>query len=241
MKKLFEKEYELRTSDFTCNNKLQPASVLDLFQTVAGEHANELGCGFNNMIAENMLWVVIKTKFKIIKDAELFSKIKVKTWPLPPSRVSFQREYLIENQNGEPLVKGTSEWVVMHSTERKLVVAKDIYPLSEFHTEKMFEERTQKLRDFEADSPYPCYTLRPGYSQLDMNNHVNNTKYANYVLDACNFKDNDIIDEFQIDFKHEVHADSELKILTKREENTIFAKGLNENDEIMFSCKINLK
>lgn len=239
MKNTFEKEYELRTSDFTCNNKLQPASVLDLFQTVAGEHANELGCGFDNMIDKSMLWVVIRTKFKILKDAEFFSKIRVKTWPLPPSRVSFQREYLIENQKGEPLVKGTSEWVVMHSAERRLVVTKDVYPLQKFCTEKMFEERTQKLRDFEADDT--CYTLCPGFSQLDMNNHVNNTKYANYVLDACNFKDNELIEEFQIDFKHEVHADSELKILTKREENSIFAKGLNENDEIMFSCKINLK
>lgn len=239
MKKLFEKEYELRTSDFTCNNKLQPASILDLFQSVAGEHANELGCGFNNMIAENMLWVVIRTKFKILNDAVLFDKVKVKTWPLPPSRVSFQREYLIENNNGEPLVKGTSEWVVMHSAERKLMVAKDIYPLTEFHTEKTFEERTQKLRDFEADDT--CYTLCPGFSQLDMNNHVNNTKYANYVLDACNLKNDELIDEFQIDFKHEMHAGAELKVHSKREDGFIFAKGVNETGETMFSCKITLK
>ncbi len=240
MEIVFTKEFDLRTADFDCRRQLQPSSVLDLFQAVAGEHASRIGCGFEDFLAQNKMWVVVRTKFEILKPATLFQRIIVKTWPLPPRGLSFQREYLIEAEDGTVLVKGTSDWVVMHATERKLVAAKDVYPITEgFCTETMFEGRTPKLRDFETEQP--SYLITPGYSQLDMNGHVNNTKYANYVLDAVDLREHEQISEFQIDFRHEVQSGQPLEILHKREEDYIFAKGIDENQTIMFSCKIKLK
>lgn len=240
MEPIFTKEFDLRTSDFDCRCKLQPASILDLFQAVAGEHANQLGCGFLDFLKEEKLWVVVRTKYQLLQDPALFQRVRVKTWPLPPARLSFQREYLIEATDGTPLVKGTSDWVVIHATARKLVSAKEVYPMTEgFCTDTMFEERTTKLHDFETEQP--GYLLTPGFSQLDMNGHVNNTKYANYVLDAINLTEQEQIDSLQIDFRHEVQSGQPLTVLHKRGENEILAKGLNAENEIMFSCRITLK
>ena len=237
--KIFEKEFNLRTGDFSCNRSLLPSSVLDLFQTVAGEHANLLGCGFNDLIKNGLIWVVVKTRYEIINEPPLFSKVKVKTWPLPPSRISFHREYLIENEIGEPLIKGSSDWVVVDSKSRKLASAKEVYPDMEFYTKKMFEDKSPRIPDFDASDN--GYIVVPRFSQLDMNNHVNNTKYLNYALDAADISDKDKISTTQIEFKHEVVANTELRVYSERRQNEIICKGENKDKQVMFACKINIK
>ena len=236
----FEREYYLRTSDYDCRLKLNPASILDLFQDAAGCHAESLGIGFEPMLARELLWVVAKIKFQILADPELHQRVRVRTWPLSPTRVGFRREYFIEDEQGKLLVKGSSDWVLMHAKERRLMPARDIYPKdSEFCTCQAFEGRIIKVHDFEGqDTGHPTH---PGFSDLDMNGHVNNAKYANYVMDALDLADNEFIDLFQIDYHREVQRGTTLAIHIKREDKEILAKGVNEKGETMFSCRINLR
>ena len=56
----YEKEYELRAADFDRWDRMQPASILSLFQDVAGIHANELGIGFAALMANQTIWVLTK-------------------------------------------------------------------------------------------------------------------------------------------------------------------------------------
>ena len=64
--KLWEKEYNLRASDFDKYNHIKPSAVLDLFQDAAGQHAIILGVGFEDMLKRSFLWVLTKIKFKVL-------------------------------------------------------------------------------------------------------------------------------------------------------------------------------
>lgn len=240
MKTQWEKEYTLRASDFDRFGHLQPAAVLDLFQDAAGQHAEELGIGFDAMLQKNQLWVVTRIKFQVVGTVKRHQTVRVRTWPLPPSRLSFRREYSIEDTNGRLLVKGSSDWVVMDSVKRRLVSAQDVYPFTEgFVTDKMFDEKLTKLHDFEAEGE--PYRLCPGFSELDMNGHVNNTKYANFVLDAVSPAAEDAIDTLQIDYRKEVVAGTALQIGFVRNGKELLAKGQNGAGETMFTCHITLR
>jgi len=85
------------------------------------------------------------------------------------------------------------------------------------------------------------YTVNAGFSDLDTNDHVNNTKYANFVMDAINPKENEILKVFQIDYRKEVMQGTTLNIHTLKAKNGILAKGTNTQGDIMFACKIELK
>ena len=80
--------------------------------------------------------------------------------------------------------------------------------------------------------------VNAGFSEIDVNNHVNNTKYANYVSDAVVPDEKDILSEFQIDYRKEVAEGTQLRIYHSKEEEKVLAKGLNDNGDIMFACRL---
>ncbi len=240
MENIYSNTFNLRTSDFNCNNSISPAAVLDLFQEVAGAHAETLCCGFEKMLQKKQLWVVVRARFKVLKQVEYHTPVTVTTWPLAPSRIGFQREYKITDNKGETAIIGSTDWVIMHSEERRLLPVSDIYPADmEFQTEKVFEGRNKKLHDFEDDGT--VFTVVPQYSDIDLNGHVNNAKYAVFVMNAVGLCADQKIDEMQIDFHREIKLHDEIKVLTKRTEKEIFAKGINNDGETFFNCKITLK
>lgn len=237
MKVLWEKEYTLRANDFDKYNRIKPSAVLELFQDAAGQHAIELGVGFDDMIKRSYLWVLTRIKFKIISNPKSYQRVSVKTWPLEPNRLSYRREYSIENENGERLIIGSSEWMIIDSEKRCLVSDPDLYPFKEgFNTEMMFEERLSKVKNFEGEGEPRI--VNAGFSELDVNNHVNNTKYANYVLDAIVPSPDDILDTFQIDYRKELMEGDLIEIHHKREEGLALAKGLNKEGDTAFICRL---
>ena len=236
MAMIYEKEYDLRTSDFDCRTKLTPAAILDLFQCVAGLHAEELGIGRAVMLEKQVLWVVVRVKLEILADVPFNVRVKVKTWPLPAARATFQREYQILDENGKLLVKGSSEWVLMHSERRRLVPIREVYPESEsFCTDKNFEGKFSKLADFE---PLDAgITMKAQYTDIDMNNHVNNTKYVNFVLNAIGPQGRDV--RFvQIDYSKELQPETPFVLHTRWENSAVLAKGVSDAGDKLFACTV---
>lgn len=240
MNRVWEKEYDLRGSDFDKFNRIKPSAVLDLFQDAAGQHAEELGVGFDAMAARDYLWVLVRIRFRILAQPKSYQRVTVRTWPLAPGKVNYRRECCIEDANGERLIMGSSEWVVIHREKRSFVSAPDLYPFSDgFHDELMFEGRLGKLRTFEAvKGPY---TVNAGFSELDANDHVNNTKYANYVLDAISPAPDDELEQFQIDYRKEVLQGVQLGIYHARKDDVVWARGENTDGETMFACELKYK
>ncbi len=240
MNTTWEKNYTLRAGDFDKFNRIKPSAVLDLFQDAAGQHAEELGVGFEEMINRSYLWVITRIAFEIVSAPNRHQTVRVKTWPLIPNRLNYRREYCITDENGNLLIKGSSEWVIVHSEQRKLLSVPQLYPFTEgFCRDTMFEGKLRKVADFEAtDIPY---IVNAGFSELDVNNHVNNTKYADYVMDALAPSADDIIETFQIDYRKEVVQGTQLDIYHLKEGKNILAKGQNTSGGTMFACEIQLQ
>ena len=241
MKGIYECTYRLRTSDFNCHGRLQPASVLDLFQDVAGSHARELGIALGPDSDTGLIWVLAKSKYEELYTDKQFRTVVVRTWPHPPKGINYRRDYLISAEDGTPLVMGTSEWVVVSAEKRKIVMINDIYPLKdgEFCTDITFEGKLPRLNIASIDSE--AYTVLPGFTDIDENNHVNNTKYANFVLNAVAPKPDEVISSFRLDYHKEVTVGNAISIFSKRENGYIYALGKSQSGENMFTCEIKLK
>lgn len=240
MEPVFEREYYLRAADFDRHSRFAPAAMLDLFQDVAGVHANRLGCGTVKYGEDELVWVLVKSKLQVLGDVKMYDKVRVRTWPLKPAAIRYQREYLITSEDGTPVVKGSSEWVLMHPVLRRVVPVKNAYPEGLEHcTDRSFEGRFTRVADFEAEGD--GWAVQPRLSDVDLNGHVNNTKYANFVLDALQLDRDEAVDAMQIDYHREVLSGAALTVYTRREGQSILAKGVGDDGEVMFICSIQLK
>ncbi|MBR4868645.1 MAG: hypothetical protein IKU10_05765 [Clostridia bacterium] len=240
MTPIFSFEYPLRACDFDCYHYLQAASVMDLFQDAAGRHAIELGIGFPQLAEKHQMWILSGVQYQVFENPHMYQTVRVVTWPLPASSVTCRREYRMESLDGTLLVKGTSDWAIMDGDKRKLLRAREVYPEGlDYCTDLCFEERMPRLKPFETDSEGTI--IVPGFAQLDMNGHVNNTKYANFILDCVNPKADENISVFQIHYRKELLPQQEVALYTKREENTIMVQGCNRQNEVMFLGRILLQ
>lgn len=108
------------------HDHIRPAALLDLFQQLAGEHAETLGVGFDALYRQGRLWVVSRIKAVIENKPALYETVTAETWPEPTGRVDFDRDYLVRGEDGRIIAKGVSKWCVIDLNSRKLVRAQDI-------------------------------------------------------------------------------------------------------------------
>ena len=211
MNPIWKRKYILRTSDFDKFNRIKPSAVLELFQDAAGLHAEELGVGFDGMSGSSQLWVLTRTKFRIVAEAKNHQTVIVKTWPLKPGRLIHRRECCIEDECGTPLIVGSSEWVVIDSESRRPISAPELYSLGEdFCTDIMCEEKLAKVPGFEETES--AYIVNAGFSEIDTNNHVNNTKYLVWAVDCVEDEiyDNYDIYDIKVTYRKEAKRGNEI-------------------------------
>lgn len=227
--------FTLSSEDFDAQGNVIPRQLLNLFQKAADSHALLLGVDHDAVVKQRLLWVVTQTRYQVLLKPKPDESISITTWPTPPNRLGSKREYLMQNENNEILIKGSSNWVLMDIESRHLATFADIFPENSFVDESVFTEKSRRLRDFETDSK--PYTVCPDDTTIDVNGHVNNTFYADFALAALgDFKGN--IHTFQIDYLHEVLCHEPLTLYHKISENTALVKGLSQDGTRMFTCSI---
>ena len=238
-----KRSYPLRVSDFDRHQRILPSSILDLFQEIAGVHADMLGVSGPQLLEKNLCWMITRSRFEILKQPELYKSVIVKTWPIESHRIELDRDYEIYSEEGELLIRGTSAWVVMDITDRaspKLVMARDFdLGLDEYLTERTFERAYGRVvyNGIACDSPYE-YT--PAYTDLDMNGHVNNAKYASFTLNAVEgMLGERQITDVRIDFSKEILLGETVRIHSETKENedgtlTVSARGETDASSMNF-------
>ena len=238
----YDKEIEFKYSELDVYNNLLPQSVFTLFQDIAGEHASNLGVGYKPMIDKDMIWVIVRSKYTLYKTPEVEKKYILSTWPHPKGSFDFVRDYTISDTNGEVYVKGTSKWCVTNFKTRKLVRAKEI----NFNSEEYFEAQNydEPLQSFdfpdEIEKDKPVLTHKVSFTDLDHNNHMNNTKYATLIMDALCPNNDVIVNDVQINYLKECQLNDYIDVYMMIDENNNYLFRGKNSDHIIFEAVVSV-
>lgn len=178
---IFSDKYKLRQGDFDHNDNIKASAVLDLFQTVASIHAEQGGMGFEPMINRGIVWVVTKIKFDCYAKLYANQTVIVETIPQPKGLVDYTRDYYIYNENGDLLIKGTSQWVLIDYNTRRIVRPTMDFE-GEFSTRKAYDEK--KIEKISETRENFCYEYKVRNIDLDHNGHLNNIRYADIIYNC---------------------------------------------------------
>lgn len=222
--KLYNK-YPLRACDFTRHDNLSPYAILDIFQDIAGKHSNSYGMTFENLMKSNQIWVLLRVKYKVIKQPSLYTNVIAITYPKKKSLVDFDREFQLVDENGDVLINGISKWVILNAMTRKIIPCKYIDFNAPIPEDSLFNDKFDRLKDFNVDY-LNKYEYKVAFADIDHNGHVNNTKYAIMILNAINLNKNQEIDEFEINYISEVKENSIVNIYYYYQDNNYYVKGV---------------
>ena len=219
------------------NNRLKLSGLSDLLQIAAWRHAEELGFGLNEMMAnDNRTWAMSRIHIQIEKPAMHGDELIVKTWPKKKDRIFAFRDWLVE-KDGEIIARATSTYLLIDLTTRRPISLTGLY--DDALTEEglhAIEEPAERIKEKDEKE---FKTIYSSYTDLDVNDHVNNIRYLDWAqsLMPSSFWKKRKVDSVLVNYFNEVHADTSIELSGSASGNTLRVLG-KVNEKEMFKVEL---
>lgn len=210
-----EETFKLRYSDADFKDELKISELLAFAQEAACRSADELGFGYNDLKPHDFGFLVVNTYCELLRPIGYDETLKVKTWPLPPRHVIFERDYRVEDERGEVCALLASRWCLVDLKSMKLLSADNLpaHANCPYRAEKTVEVPSWKIP--KPTAAREKYRMRVLQSHCDHYYHANNTRYADFFFDCFSLEELAArrVKSFQIAYVKQAKPGSELILL----------------------------
>ena len=180
-KRIWTDDYAIHSYESDLNAKATPTALLQFMQESAWNHAEHLQLGFSHLAPKGLAWVLARLSLKITTLPKWHEKITLETWPSGRERLFAHRDFRISSLD-KVLALGSTSWIVIDIERRRPQRTESYFQLDQWDAERVFPQFTGKVPQLTgADS---TSTQRVKFSHLDVNGHVNNVKYLEFVIDS---------------------------------------------------------
>ena len=212
----------------------KPENIFLTMQDVAGKHAEKLGVGYEKLKKMGITWVLIRTTLKMEKYPDAYTPVKVITWPEPEKRMLFPRFFMFQDEKGNLLGTASTLWALMDINSRTLVApASKGIAVQTPVTPPLKLELPGKVKLPEGEITES--TICPKYSDLDINNHVNNSRYIDWFTDQIPLEihQKGILSEISVGYSKEIRSGESVKLEFSQNDNQFRMAG-KEDDQVCF-------
>lgn len=183
---LWSETYKVTSLLVNPAGKLGLFGLLNLLQETSWIHAEHLGFGVSSMEQHGLYWVVTRQHLKVHSWANYGDKLTIQTWVRAPEGSFTAREFKVLDEAGKEVALCTSTFIAIDRTTKKLLAAHELQSMESFTLTQatgLVAEKIAVAGDYEILAQFQVRN-----SDLDINQHVNNTKYAQWVLDAIPYQ-----------------------------------------------------
>ena len=183
MYKTYQEEFILRTCDCDFMGEWRPSAVMQTMQELAGIHSELLGCGRNALIKNNIVWVLNRCEIHMEKYPKIGDRITAETFPTANRRWFFPRYYSFRDERGDALGYAATLWALLDIENRRMLPPGDVARLLPENADLPLPMGLPATVDL-VNGEENVMRRVPVYFDLDVNMHVNNTRYADWACDA---------------------------------------------------------
>ena len=178
--------YSVRGTETDTKDEIQLFALLSMIQEAASIDAEFSNLGATVLDPAGYCWLLLRTSIRLSAIPKWQDKITIDTWTNGVERLFSIRDFAITDQNGQLMGKASTSWLVVDKvTHRPLKV-------SVLNDERVMRTsisalgfNSPKLEEQSKSMPAkPVISKYAGYSEIDRNFHVNNTRYIAWCLDA---------------------------------------------------------
>lgn len=199
MKLVAEYNYYLTAGYFTFSRELKPYGYFDIFQDMATRHVDEFSLGYDALFSKGIIWVLARVKYEIFHPIIHEMKIIGRTWPHPHRRFDTVRDYLLMDENGKVMAKGSSLWCLVDYQTGRLLSTSVVPFEGEFVEEYNYDGKFEKIL-YNKELLTDLGDYQVSLSDIDWNGHMNNAKYSEIVFDLLSKEEIKSLKGMEIDF-----------------------------------------
>lgn len=235
------REIELRAMPSMCdeNSLMSIPAILDMFQDVAGIHADSVGIGALELEEKGLFWIVSKIRLRIFRRPLVEEILDAVTWIQPADRATCERDWSI-SKDGETLAYVRSIWAALRRDNGRPAHMADFYPDSDFTIAPPDEDPfTRMKQNFDDAEPLGEYRIRS--VDIDRGGHMNNVNYVRAMLGCftCAQLAEMDIRELDMQFLQQCYEGETIRFVKRPSENALMEVGaLNEKGQVCFMAAI---
>ena len=175
--------FRVRSYETDPQGRLQVAVLCKLLEEAAVAHAAILGVAVDTLLEHGVAWVLSKLQLTMERWPRVGEEIVIETWPEAANRLFTERRFEVFDASGKRIGAVSTLWLVLDLVRRRPI------RLPPFVVDGLAELEigSEPMRFSDLDSPDPvqrelAFTVRR--SDLDLADHVNNTSYIEWAVEA---------------------------------------------------------
>lgn len=217
-------EYVFRVRSYECGvtGCVSLPSICNYLQEAASLNAAELGFSKSdfNAAGDDISWVLTRLRVKMTRYPHWNTKIKVFTYPRGGRKIVAWRDFILFDENDAVIGVATSEWMIINLATRKVTAlpesvfaAANTVRAPVLGSEPFSKFKFPQSAENNPASIYPVLEFTAQNSQIDLNGHVNNVHYIEWMLEPILQKSaQTIINEMEVVFRSETFAGDKILV-----------------------------
>lgn len=225
--------YNVHWSDADAKGNASIISLFNYLQESALRNADHLGLGYDAALELKQIWVISRMQIEVKRYPQWGESIMVRTWPRGVEGFFALRDYEILDNNGDLLAAATSRWIVIDTITRRPVPVKILQQVLHMCDPRKALPSASDVKMPSGDFIFLKQYLVQ-YSDLDRHNHVNNTRYVEWVINSFpgSWLKGHEMASFRIDYQGESHQDDEIAIYAEHPEGlNTWIKAIRISDQ----------
>lgn len=238
-----EEVINVRYSDIDFDKSLKMSSLLNFFQDIASDSAENLGFGYSYIHPKNLMWVLLKYRIEFNEYPSDVQQLKLWTKPRGCNRLFAYRNF--ELKSGEKLLaKASSMWAVVDFTKMEMANCENVFAQNDAMIKFVQSEGDLKFgkippltnTDFEEE-----FLVR--YNDIDVNMHANNANYIVWALEPLplEFKTQHKLKNVDMNYKKEIKYNekliSKVQIIEGNTTVHILTNAQTQDDLCLIKCE----
>lgn len=231
LKKIWTDEYRINWYDADAHNAASLTALTNFLQVSAFRHARHLGFDYAKKDGFDGFWVLVRILIKMDTYPVWLDDITIRTWHRGADGMVAMRDFEILDRTGKRFGAVSSHWFVLDPETRRAVIPEVTEEaIQTSHNVQVMEEKPDRIiiRD---DLPL-IYTTEVRYSDLDMYQHVNNTRYIDWILNSFpeDLHRDYLISSLMLEFLSEARYGEEVNIFASVNPVCSLVKGIRMDD-----------
>lgn len=239
---IFEEDYITSFVHTGIHDTLTNKSFLSLMENLAGAHSSACHLSFAELANDNLTWLLINWKLKVINRPKADEKIKLQTWIRSSNKLFVFRDFKMFDSDGNLCAVATSKWCLFNYALGKIApMPTNIVETYNGQDESVFDVNDLPRLKEPALTPINADTYKIRRFDLDLNNHVHNLNYLNYAYELLpmDIFEGDELNNVEIYYKKEIKYGETIKSFLYQE-NNIYTIAIKSEDEKVLHSVIKL-